>query len=182
MGAKCCCEDPTGKDAGGRPAIVPLSGMLQDDSVEQGYMEDETVPVVLPASTDQKAPGINETATTGPDAVGSPQASKIDASPGDAQARPDEKEGDTFTVSVNKDGDQSKLGLVLICSSKTDKKLKVKAIWPGLIDDWNRKSTDKKVQERTVILSVNGVTEPRACAEELAKQGPLTIVMQQPEN
>mmetsp|Transcript_55080 Transcript_55080/g.131255 ORF Transcript_55080/g.131255 Transcript_55080/m.131255 type:complete len:180 (-) Transcript_55080:149-688(-) len=179
MGAKCCCEDPGGMKDGAKPAIVPLNGMMNDEDIDQGYMEDETVPVVL---NDQQPSTITE-ATTGPDSVGQAPKSIMESPQVPEQEKASEEKDDgTFTVQVNKDGDQSKLGLVLICSSKTDKKLKVKAIWPGLIDDWNRKSTGRKVQERTIIVSVNGVTEPRACAEELAKQGPLTILMQQPEN
>eukprot|EP00403_Amphidinium_massartii_P011674 CAMPEP_0178414088 /NCGR_PEP_ID=MMETSP0689_2-20121128/22857_1 /TAXON_ID=160604 /ORGANISM="Amphidinium massartii, Strain CS-259" /LENGTH=243 /DNA_ID=CAMNT_0020035369 /DNA_START=128 /DNA_END=856 /DNA_ORIENTATION=+ len=77
-----------------------------------------------------------------------------------------------FVVEVSRasEPDASKLGLVIYCR-EGESFLRIRAIRPGLITEWNTRnaSSNIAVTKDTLILSVNDIKEPKACAEELSR-------------
>jgi len=88
--------------------------------------------------------------------------------------------GRTYIVEVHRSSDRpeaSKLGLV-VYAREGEEHLRIRAISPGLITDWNAQSSGPKVTKNSVILSVNGMKEHKDCAEELRRATDLRLEMQ----
>jgi len=88
--------------------------------------------------------------------------------------------GRTFMVEVHRASERpeaSKLGLV-VYAREGEEHLRIRAISPGLITEWNTQSSGPKVTKNTVILSVNGMKEHKDCAEELRRATDLQLEMQ----
>jgi len=84
-------------------------------------------------------------------------------------------------VARGADPEGSKLGLVIYCR-EGEHFLRIRAIRPGLITEWNAKngSSGKMVTKDTLILNVNGIQDPKLCAEELSRATQLRLEMKAP--
>mmetsp|Transcript_10441 Transcript_10441/g.23641 ORF Transcript_10441/g.23641 Transcript_10441/m.23641 type:complete len:193 (-) Transcript_10441:73-651(-) len=86
-----------------------------------------------------------------------------------------------FSVEVVKPADGSavsKLGLVLYCTESTGRKLKVKSVRPGLIAEYNSSNPMlPQVVPEVTVISVNGICDPKGCADEMAKVGKMVLVL-----
>mmetsp|Transcript_52975 Transcript_52975/g.98029 ORF Transcript_52975/g.98029 Transcript_52975/m.98029 type:complete len:251 (-) Transcript_52975:163-915(-) len=94
-----------------------------------------------------------------------------------------EAENGAWMVEVARasDPEGSKLGLVIYCR-EGEHFLRIRAIRPGLITEWNAKNSTsgKMVTKDTLIFSVNGIKDPKQCAEELSRATRLRLEMKDP--
>mmetsp|Transcript_63993 Transcript_63993/g.152594 ORF Transcript_63993/g.152594 Transcript_63993/m.152594 type:complete len:197 (-) Transcript_63993:148-738(-) len=192
MGGKCCCEEaPLGEKHMVKVANAEDDGSsLTQDERAVNIVSIEQKDDILKAAV---SPGDGENGMKAKQVMNFNQEDegyykdiplpneeskvKSDASLAPAQPIPD----GAFLVEIEKPSDNgplSKLGLVLYCTESTGRKLKVKSVRPGLVSDYNsRNPTSPQVVPDITVLSVNGITDPKGCADEMAKAGKVALVM-----
>lgn len=78
--------------------------------------------------------------------------------------------GAEFDVHIQRSSSQEKLGIIVKKYNREANEVEVVSVKGGLIDDWNRKNSDARVQPGDFLLEVNGDRQFTAkCAKQMVQ-------------